>query len=658
MTKLYCNIAFGSSHRALSPKKSLTSFVYFLLPFLIFQFSFRHVANAQTDMEIADAAFENKEYANALVLYTKLHEKLKSTKNSGDLKFKIAECYRYTGKGLEAVKWYDKANAAGYKNPNYLYHQANIFLRLGDYENAKTKITAFLAEVPDDKDGTLILNNCNYALNLPKDSSLFTFKNETSINTKFNDYAPIQIKDKLYFTSSKILDEKTDKVYAYDGEGYSDIYVTTYSKEDKTYNRPKKVEVLNTPFNEGVMTFCEKTQTAYFTKCNDNKSKVERCIIVEAKLNDDGTWNTPTPINLAFKQVSDMQHPAISANGNKLYFASKMEGGQGGSDLWVMKKNGEEWSEPVNLGTTINTERDEMFPVVRDSTLFFSSDGLLGLGGLDLYFSLLNSDGVFSKPVNLKPPFNSSGDDFFLTYNSSEKNKGFFTSNRAGGAGGDDIYSFYLTPVLLTVKGKIFDVDNNQPIANAQLILTASDGITDTVFTNANGEYVFNLDKDKDYKINAIAPGYFGDSRKLSTQGEKFSKEFSKATGSNFDFSIKRIPKEEIKIEDIFYDYDSYNLREESKPSLDKLVKLLEDTPEALVQINSHTDERGKLDYNMKLSENRAKSVVDYLIEKGISPTRLSSKGFASTQPVVKNAKTEEEHQKNRRTTFQVLKND
>jgi len=613
--------------------------------------------HAQTDMEIADAAFENKEYATALSMYQKLFEKSKSTKNTGDLKFKIAESLRYTGKGLEAVKWYDKAKAGGYKNPNYLYHQANIYLRLGDYANAKTKITEFLAEVPDDKDGVLILSNCNYALGLPKDSSLFTFKNENSVNTKYNDYAPIQIKDKLYFTSSKITDEKTDKTYSFDGEGFSDIYVTAYSKEDKSYAKPKKVDVLNTPFNEGVLTYCEATKTAYFTKCNDNKSKEEHCVIVETTLGADGDWSAPMPIKLAFRQVADMEHPAISPSGSKLYFASKMEGGKGGSDIWVTKKNGDEWGEPVNVGSVINTERDEMFPVMRDSALYFSSDGLLGLGGLDLYFSILNSDGNFSKPTHLKPPFNSSSDDFFLTYTGAEKDKGFFTSNRIGGIGGDDVYSFYLTPVLLTVKGRIVDVDNNQPIANAQVVLTAADGSTDTAFTNANGEYVFNLDKDKDYKINAIAPGYFGDSRKLTTQGEKFSKEFSKATGHNYDFSIKRIPKEEIKIEDIFYDYDSYTLREESKPSLDKLVKLLEDTPEALVQINSHTDERGKLDYNMKLSENRAKSVVDYLIEKGISAGRLSSKGFASTQPVVKNAKTEEDHQKNRRTTFQVLKN-
>jgi len=201
-------------------------------------------------------------------------------------------------------------------------------------------------------------------------------------------------------------------------------------------------------------------------------------------------------------------------------------------------------------------------------------------------------------------------------------------------------------------------VDGNKPLAGAKVVLTATDGTSDTTYTNANGEYAFTLNKDKDYKINVIAPGYFGDSRKLTTQGELYSKEFSKANGQNYDFIIKRIPKEEIKIEDIFYDYDSYNLREESKPSLDKLVKLLEDTPNALVQLNSHTDERGKFDYNMKLSENRAKSVVEYLVSKGISQGRLTAKGFASSQPVVKDAKTEEDHQKNRRTTFQVLNND
>lgn len=615
-------------------------------------------AGAQTDLEIANDAFENREYVTALNMYQKLLDKKKAPKNAAELRFKVAECYRYTGHGQKAIEWYDKAKTSGYESPNYLYHQANIYVGLGDYANAKKKISDFLEAVPDDKDGILVLNNCNYALNLPKDTSIYSFKNENTLNSAYNDYAPIQIKDKVYFTSSKVFDEKLDKIYSFDGEGFSDIYVSSYSKDDKSYSKAKKVDVLNTPYNEGVMTYCENTQTAYFTKCNEKKSKEERCIIVEATLGGDGNWSVPQAIKLSFEQKEDMEHPAISPDGNTLYFASKMEGGQGGSDIWMMQKNGSEWGTPVNLGATINTERDEMFPVMRANTLYYSSDGLPGLGGLDLYAAQRNNDGSFGKPANLKAPFNSAGDDFFITYTDNEKSKGFFTSNRTGGVGGDDIYSFYLTSVLLTVKGRIFDEESNQPIANAQVILTASDGSTDTTYTDASGNYAFTLDKNLEYKMNAIAPGYFGDSKKLSTQGEKFSKEFSKETGYNYDFNIKRIPKEEIKIEDIYYDYDSYNLRDESKPSLDKLVKLLEDTPEAQVQINSHTDERGKFDYNMKLSENRAKSVVDYLVEQGINPDRLSSKGFSSSQPVVKNAKTEEDHQKNRRTTFQVLKTD
>jgi outer membrane protein OmpA-like peptidoglycan-associated protein len=350
-----------------------------------------------------------------------------------------------------------------------------------------------------------------------------------------------------------------------------------------------------------------------------------------------------------------MGQPSISSDGKQLYFASRMEGSTGGSDVWVTTYNGSQWGEPQNLGTTINTEFDEMFPVVfHDSILYFSSEGNIGYGGLDLFYSV-KSNGTWGKPVNLKAPFNSSADDFAIVYN-NDKSAGYFSSNRTGGAGSDDIYSFFLTPVNLTVKGRVTDVDGGNALVNAMVILSSADG-NDTTYTNANGEYTFVLDKDKDYKINVISPGYFGDSRRLTTQGEKFSKEFSKANGNNYDFSIKKIPKTEIKIENIYYDYDSYNLRDESKPELDKLVKLLEDTPDANVQINSHTDERGKFDYNMKLSENRAKSVVDYLIEKGISPGRLSSKGFASSQPVIKNAKTEEEHQMNRRTTFQVLNN-
>lgn len=609
---------------------------------------------AQSYLEQATEAFNNREYTQALALYQKVLAKPDKKTDMAQVKFNVAECYRYTGKYEDAITWYNQAKADGYANANYLYHQTNIYIKQGKYEQAQQKIESFLSAQPGDKDGMRMLNNCKFALAAVKDSSVYTIKNEQSLNSPYNDYAATTLRLLTLFTSSR-LEDKSEQVYSFDAQGYSDFYITAYFKEDKTWSKPKKVAAISLPeANEGVLSWCEKTKTVYYTRCNDKKSKDSFCKIYEAAYDDaTNTFGVPKPIALGFQQKYDMQHPAISADGSKLYFVAKTDGGQGGADIWYMRKSGDTWGDPVNAGSGINTEFDEMFPTLRDSVLFFASEGHTGFGGLDIFYAVQGADG-WSKPVNMKQPFNSSADDFYLAMNADGKS-GYYTSNRTGGLGGDDIYSFYLTPVSITVKGRITDQETGMPLAGATIIITAADGSIDSTTTNANGEYTFDLDKDKNYKINAMAPGYFGDSRKLSTAGEKFSKEFSKATGHNYDFAIKRIPKEEIRIDNIYYDLDSYVLREESKPSLDKLVKILEDTPDAFVQINSHTDERGKAEYNQTLSENRAKSVVEYLVSKGISEGHLSYKGFGFMQPVVKGAKTEEEHQQNRRTAFQVI---
>jgi outer membrane protein OmpA-like peptidoglycan-associated protein len=611
------------------------------------------ISSAQTNLEMANDAFAAKEYTTALSYYQKVLKNPGKKDDLGDIRFKVAESYRYNGKLDEAVEWYDKAKGSGYSNPNYLFHQGSIYLKQGKYELAKQKFEAFLELQPGDKEAILQLNNTKFIMNLPKDSSVYTFKNEAGLNTPYGDYAALALKNSVVFTSSR-LEEKDEKVYSYDGQAFSDLYQSTYSKENKSWSKAQKATALNTAINEGFLCYCEKTKTAYFDRGNDGKTKSNLYKIYEVSYDEsNATFGTPKAISLGFVQKADMKQPAISADGNTLFFASNMEGGAGNYDIWITKKSGDSWGEPVNAGTVINTEFNDAFPVVHDSALIYSTEGLPGYGALDL-FSTVYTNGTFSKPQNLKAPFNSSGDDFFMALNADGKS-GYLSSNRAGGQGNDDVYSFFLTPVNLIVKGRILDVDNNQPVVGATVVLTASDGTTDTTTTNANGDYSFTLNADKDYKINVLNPGYFGDSKKLTTQGEKFSKEFSKSTGHNYDFAIKKIPKTEIKIDNIYYDLDSFVLREESKPSLDKLVKILEDTPDADVQINSHTDERGKVEYNTTLSQNRAKSVVDYLVSKGINPARLTAKGFGFSQPVIKGAKTEEEHQQNRRTAFQVI---
>ncbi len=611
------------------------------------------ISSAQTNLEMANEAFAAKEYTTALSYYQKVLKKPSKKDDLADIKFKVAESYRYTGKLDDAITWYNQAKASGYSNPNYLFQQGTIYLQQGKYDLAQQKFEAFLVQQPGDKEATLQLNNTKYIMNLPKDSSVFTFKNEVGLNTPYGDYAAVPLKNAVVFTSAR-LEEKDDKVFAFDGQAFSSLYQTTYSKENKSWSKATKLAALSSAVNDGFLSYNEKTKTAYFNRCNDAKSKNDFCKIYEVSYDEAAnTFGTPKPIALSFTQKATMKQPAISADGNTLYFASNMEGGLGGYDIWNMKKSGDSWGEPVNAGAIINTEFDEAFPTVKDSALLYSSDGMPGFGKLDIFQSIW-ANGTWGKPQNLKAPFNSSGDDFNLAYNADGKS-GYLSSNRSGGTGDDDVYSFFLTPVNLLVKGRIVDVDNNQPVVGATVVLTAADGTTDTTTTNANGDYSFTLKQDQDYKINVLNPGYFGDSKKLTTQGEKFSKEFSKGTGYNYDFAIKKIPKTEIKIDNIYYDLDSFVLREESKPSLDKLVKILEDTPDAMVQINSHTDERGKAEYNITLSQNRAKSVVDYLVSKGINPARLTAKGFGFTEPVIKGAKTEEEHQQNRRTAFQVI---
>ena len=554
----------------------------------------------------------------------------------------------------EAMNWYQKAKTDGYSDPVYSFYMGSVYLKKGDYSKAQEILLVFLAAKPNDLDATRLLNNCKYALSMLPDTTV-TIQNEKSLNTIYSEYSAVPVKDKVIFTSSRI-EGKGELVYPYDGQAFSDIYQAAYFKEDKLWSKATKISVFNTPYNDGVVSYCAKTQTLYFTQCNDGKLKNEFCRIMQSAF-DAGktTWSQPTAINLSFKQKGDMQQPSISTDGEKLFFSSKMEGSLGGSDIWMLKKNGEQWGEPMNLGKNVNTELDELFPVVMDSALYFSSEGNLGYGGLDLFVSLFRN-GDWSKAENMKAPFNSSADDFSISFNPDHRS-GYFSSNRSGGVGADDIYSFYPTPVLLTLKGRITDAENNQVPSGTKVILT-TEGKSDTVYIEKTYEYFFYLEKDKDYKLSVYKPGYFGDSRRFTTKGIKRTTEFSTKTGVTFDFPIKRIPKEEINIENIYYDFGSVNFREESKPSLDKLAKLLEDTPGAIVQINSHTDEKGSYEVNMKVSDARAKAVADYLISKGIDKERVKYKGWGYTQPVVKGAGTEEDHQKNRRTTFQVLKHE
>jgi peptidoglycan-associated lipoprotein len=359
-----------------------------------------------------------------------------------------------------------------------------------------------------------------------------------------------------------------------------------------------------------------------------------------------------------------------------LYFSSDMPGGSGGKDIWMVKNENGTWGTPVNLGTNVNTSGDEMFPYVADNgKLYFSSNGHPGMGGLDI-FTATNEGGSWSNVTNLKSPINSSGDDFGIIF--SNATSGYFTSNREGGQGSDDIYSFMLPPANFSVYGKVYDTDTQAPIPGATVELFGSDGTSLSVKTQDAGTYRYELKPGVKYKVSASFTGYLNQFKELSTEGLDESKDFE----ANFDFPLKSTAKP-ISLPEVFYDLDKSELRAESKSALDGLIKVLDDNPTITIKLTSHTDFRADDNYNLALSKRRAKACYDYLILKKVDAARLTQEGRGEkdpkevendteyppfkrgdklTEPFINGLATDElkekAHQYNRRTEFTVLSTD
>jgi len=611
---------------------------------------------SQTLLQKADTAFVKKEYTTAIQLYKDVLKKGKGV-DASLINFKIGEAYKIGNNFKEAITWYDKALKAGYKDPIAIFNYAEVLTLSGDYAAAKNYYEQYLIIEPDDKVAQSRLESIKLASSKPKEAPIYAVTNVKELNTKYSEYGVAKVKDKVLFSSSRM--DKKSKVYELTGQGFSNFYETNYLADKGQWNAPSLTKGgINSDFNDGTFYYDEKSNTGYFMQCNGLQGKEENCNMFTATYNESNdTWGQATK----FEYNSDkfnIGHPAMTSNGLILYFVSDMTGGKGGSDIWMMKRSQTTsiWSSPVNLGDNINTKGNEMFPyVLGDSLFYFSSNGLLGYGGLDIYVCKLNKDGSLGQPQNLMPPFNSSGDDFgilFLT-----KYSGLFSSNRSGGMGDDDIYSFDLLPVSIIASGTIIDRENKVNIPDATITLKGSDGTVLTTKSEKDGKYEFkSLKREINYTVQASKDKFLtSEEKKFSTAGVKYDKAFNKSAGYDLDLSMIAVTKEEINIPNIYYDYNKADLRPESKVELDKLISVLKENPKIKIMINSHTDSRGTQTYNQDLSERRAQSVVDYLIEKGISKDRLQSKGWAATKPIIKNAKTEEEHQVNRRTTFNIL---
>jgi peptidoglycan-associated lipoprotein len=624
---------------------------------------------------MADKAFDSGDYYDAINLYKKAYTKEKNKPKKAEIIFKVAECYRKTNDYKNQEVWYGKAVKAKSKNPNATLFLANALRYNGKYDEAIVQYEAYKKLNPEDPAGDLGVQSATQGQKWKDRPTRFKVENVAAINTKYSDFgATYSNKDKRHIIYTSARAESMGKNDdGGTGEKFQDLFEATVDKKGKWSVPRPLLEPVNTTDNDGAASLNVKGDVMYFTRCVFGKDANGICDIYLAKRSG-STWDEPKLQKFGPDSVVVGQ-PSLSTDEQQLFFVSNMPGGQGGYDIWKADwdKAGSKWGTPVNLGPKINTPQDEMFPfIATDGTLYFSSKGHVGMGGLDIFRSKI-SGSSWDEPINLKYPANTSADDF--AYISDETGEtGFLSSNREGGKGSDDIYKWTLPPLVFTVSGKVFDADSKANIEGARIEIFASDGSNIPYNTDKTGSYKFDLKPETDYKLVATVPSYLSKQYELTTKGLETSKDFI----GDFDFALKSTLKA-IELPNILYDLGKWDLRPESKKALDGLITIMNDNPTIVIELGSHTDSRPIPMSNDTLSQHRAESVVNYLIEKGIDPGRLVAKGYGQHQPrtlykdigsfktgdvltdafinnLKKPALKEEAHQLNRRTEFKVLR--
>ncbi|PIE84603.1 MAG: hypothetical protein CSA07_00645 [Bacteroidia bacterium] len=632
-------------------------------------------------IEQANAFYRAGGYMSALPLYKEVMETVNKDE-LGDYLFKIGECYRLTGQYRQATIWYHKSILRDFRDPKVHLYYAQCLLAVEKYDEAKVEFENYKKLMPNDERAANGLESVELAKSWSESPTGYKIRNMRSINSKYNDYGPVYgSKDyrTLFFTSSR--EEATGKKYhAGTGEKFSDIFVSLSNGAGR-WSKPQLMKgSVNTEVEEGTPGVNSSFTNFYFTQCKSTKKRRKKtdhlgCQIYEARQTGQG-FDEAKLIPIAPDSVV-VAHPAISPDGLQLYFTSDLPGGFGGTDIWMVSRTSVDgaWGKPMNMGSAFNTSGNEMFPYVHaDGTVYFSSDGLPGMGGLDIFKATPRSDSSF-KVENMRAPVNSSSDDFGITFQ-AEREEGFFSSNRPKGRGGDDIYWFYLAPLTFNMAGTIQDEKEGKPLQGVKVRLVGSDGSIQYVRTNSKGQYKFMLSPNTEYVVVSMVKGYLNGKTKVSTKGLSASKDFEQIVKMSFAGGGKA-----ISIPNIFYDVGKHELRPESGEALQQLVQLLNDNPQIKVEIGSHTDAVGSEKFNYQLSKRRAQSVVRYLIEQGVTASRLRPKGYAATLPAVVNEADHERHpflpvgqkldakyirrltepqqevarQINRRTTFRVI---
>jgi len=636
-------------------------------------------ANGQKKkLQKAVDAFEAGEYYDAIDLYKEAYAALQNKDLKTNAVFKIAECYRLTNAPEKAELWYKKAVGRKYPDPIAVLHYAESMKKNGKYEDAGIEFKRYQELVPDDPRGALGAKSCELSMQWQENEMGYVIQDMKYFNSRGRDFSPAYARDDyqvVYFTSSRD-DSDGNKIHGATGQEFSDIFTTKMDRKGK-WGVPVPLDSkINTEFEEGTPSFTADYNTMYFTRCEVSKRERLGCQIMETSRTGDG-WSRPESLGLLSDSLVTA-HPAISKDGFTLLFVADMAGGYGGHDIWKVTRQGvsSDWSQPENMGEDINTVGNEMFPYFhKDGSIYFSSDGHMGMGGLDIFRAVEESGGSWNVE-NMRYPINSSADDFGIVFE-DETERGFFSSTRKG-KGNDDIFAFSLPPLMFTIRGLVVDHKTESTIPDANVKLIGSDGTTLDNKTSGNGTFRFNLKPNTDYIFLASKEGYLNSKGRETTKGQAESKDY------RMTLEMASIDKP-IELPNIFYDFGKWDLRPESMVALDKLVEVLNDNPNITIELGSHTDNRDTEAFNQQLSQKRAQSVINYLISKEIASDRLTAKGYGEAQPRLVDAKTaklydflkegdvldakfinalsiqdEQEicHQINRRTEMKVLRTD
>ena len=555
--------------------------------------------------------------------YTRTPAKDKAAR--GHISTKLALCYDKMNASQKAVGAYQNVLRFGLADANTHLLLGRQLLKTGAYKAAETHFKIALDSLPGNKLANEGLISAQQAAQAKSEGSHYIVKRMDVFNSHRADYSPMYFGDdhnKLYFSSTRN-EAKGDALSGITGAKPADIFVSERDDKGK-WSKPEPVQGgLNTEYDEGACTFSPDQRTMYFTQCTTDPN-YPRYAQVMTSARSDAAWAKATKLDISKDTLSSFAHPAVSPDGQWLYFVSDMPGGQGGQDLWRIRLTTNGLGEMENLGEPINTAGNECFPTFRpNGDLYFSSDGHVGLGGLDVYVARQNTDQRWTIE-HLGFPLNSNGDDFGLTFE-GPYNRGVFSSNRGDARGWDHIYAFEYPEIVQSIKGWVYEQDGYE-LPAAQVFMVGNDGTNLKLNVLADGSFKQVVKPGVEYVMLATCKGYLNHKEELAVKPSETSHEYV------LQFPLASITAP-VLIDNIFYDLDKYTLRPESKQALDELVKLLNENPNVTIELSAHCDYRGTPEYNKILAQHRANAVVQYLIEAGIAPQRLTPVGYGKEKP-------------------------